>query len=239
MKDMKKFLIASTLVGGLVSLPFANAQAKVYWDGMELVPGQIGKLTVLKDTELYKLQGNKKTFVKMLKPGTVYRIYNFTADMLGVGGGYYIKRDSRIKYQTPSKAKLSQVKREQLFRNTKLGMTMSQVQKIETGKLIRKDSQSLVYSVTFLGHKADVQYEFTNGKLTGIYYKIYGNEYELAEGFTKFYDHVQQFLIDCYGNKYMDLSEQGLRIIVFEQDDYRVGLSTAPEEGLNLSIYQD
>ncbi|MED4869508.1 hypothetical protein [Geobacillus stearothermophilus] len=55
MKIMKKFLTVSALSAGILLSPFHthDAQAKVWWNGMELVQGQIGKLTVLKDTELY------------------------------------------------------------------------------------------------------------------------------------------------------------------------------------------
>ncbi|WML46795.1 DUF3298 and DUF4163 domain-containing protein [Neobacillus sp. PS3-34] len=63
-------------------------------------------MTVLKQTNLYMMNGVTKTFVKKLSPGEVYRIYNFLPGKLGLGAGYFIDRDSRIKYQTPSKEKL-------------------------------------------------------------------------------------------------------------------------------------
>ncbi|WP_157074382.1 hypothetical protein [Geobacillus zalihae] len=48
MKIMKKFLAVSALSAGILLSPFHahDAQAKVWWNGMELVQGQIGKLTV-------------------------------------------------------------------------------------------------------------------------------------------------------------------------------------------------
>ncbi|MFC0477896.1 CAP-associated domain-containing protein [Robertmurraya beringensis] len=82
---------------------------KIWWDGVELKIGQIGRLTVLKDTELYKLDGDKKTFARTLKAGEKYRIYAFKPGQLSVGGGYYIARDTKVKYETPSKTKLAQV----------------------------------------------------------------------------------------------------------------------------------
>lgn len=88
------------------------ASAAVWWDGAELKPGQIGRLTVLKDTKLYKLEGENETFSRMLKAGEKYRIYAFKPGRLSVGGGYYVDRDSKVKYETPSKAKLEQVKKE-------------------------------------------------------------------------------------------------------------------------------
>lgn len=83
---------------------------KIYWDGLELRYGQIGLLTVLKDTDLFKLNGTQKVFARTLKKGGVYRIYAFKPGMLNVGGGYYVDRDEKVKYQTPSKAKLIAVK---------------------------------------------------------------------------------------------------------------------------------
>lgn len=79
---------------------------KIYWDGSELKPGQIGRVSIVKDTYLYKLSGENLMKGKILKAGTSYRIYNFKTNLLGVGGGYYINRDNKITYKTPSKEKL-------------------------------------------------------------------------------------------------------------------------------------
>src|SRR3954447_9339662 len=77
-----------------------NASAKVLWDGAELKKGQIGKLTIVKKTVLYKVVGTTKSVSRTLNPGEVYRIYTFLPGKLGLGGGYYVDRDSRVKYQT-------------------------------------------------------------------------------------------------------------------------------------------
>ena len=150
-KKMKPIFYVLVLVLGFSFFsPFANkAEAKVYWDGAELKPGQIGRLTVLKDTELYQLvsetddEVNLKQ-VRTLKKGSQFRIYAFNYGMLSVGGGYYVDRDKRVSYQTPTKAKLAQVVQEQRAASTgplfgfptsatyqgytiKAGMTKSQV----------------------------------------------------------------------------------------------------------------
>jgi hypothetical protein len=83
--------------------------SKIWWDGAELKPGQIGRLTVLKDTHLFKLNGSKKVIHRTLKTGENYRIYAFKPGMLSVGGGYYVDRDTKVKYETPSKTKLKAV----------------------------------------------------------------------------------------------------------------------------------
>ncbi|MDD9310154.1 hypothetical protein PUS82_02290 [Cytobacillus firmus] len=114
MNRVKAIILTLTLAMGFsLFAPNANkAEAKVFWDGVELKLGQIGRLAVLEETILFKLEGNQRVFERNLLPGETYRIYNFKPGMLGVGGGYYIDRDKRVRYQTPSKAKLSQVKKE-------------------------------------------------------------------------------------------------------------------------------
>lgn len=83
--------------------------SKIWWDGIELRPGQIGRLIVMKDTPLFKLQGDKKVYYRTLKAGEFYRIYAFKPGKLSVGGGYFVDRDSKVRYETPSKAKLQAV----------------------------------------------------------------------------------------------------------------------------------
>lgn len=119
---MKKFGIILfsliILIGGFAPSSLAattncdqvKGQTKVWWDGIELKPGQIGRLIIKKDTSLFKLDGNKRIHSRTLKAGEFYRIYAFKPGLLSVGGGYYVERDTKITYQTPSKKKLDQVK---------------------------------------------------------------------------------------------------------------------------------
>ncbi|EPR30224.1 hypothetical protein [Geobacillus sp. WSUCF1] len=76
---------------------------KVWWDGVELKPGQIGRLTVTAPTELWL--SNKA--VKTLPSGAVYRVYALGGGYFEVGRGYAIKNDARVRYETPSKEKLA------------------------------------------------------------------------------------------------------------------------------------
>lgn len=103
------FTIVMTL-GFIFLFPVEDkAEAAVYWDGVVLKKGQIGRMTILENTSLFKLDGEKRTFSRTLKKGENYRIYAFKPGMLSVGGGYYVDRNNKIKYETPSKAKLAQV----------------------------------------------------------------------------------------------------------------------------------
>ncbi|WP_066058295.1 hypothetical protein [Robertmurraya korlensis] len=124
---MKKLLLTvlSLLFAFSIYIPQTNATEsnpcaqyagvkKIWWNGVELKKGQIGRLTVLKDTQLYiikeiKGEGEIKLFYRTLKKGESYRIYAFKPGMLSVGGGYFVDRDSKVSYETPSKAKLAAV----------------------------------------------------------------------------------------------------------------------------------
>ncbi|MFD5853622.1 lamin tail domain-containing protein [Cytobacillus pseudoceanisediminis] len=119
MKKFSSLVVSFVFLLGIFS-PTVNAAesnfcdqykgvTKIWWDGIELKPGQIGRLTVKQDTPLFKLQGEKKVFSRTLKAGEFYRIYAFKPGMLSVGGGYYVDRDARVTYQTPSKTKLQAV----------------------------------------------------------------------------------------------------------------------------------
>ncbi|MGZ0087159.1 hypothetical protein ACWNXI_16755 [Caldibacillus thermoamylovorans] len=234
MNIAKKFLAVSALSAGILLSPFHahDAQAKVWWNGMELVQGQIGKLTILKDTELYKLQGEKKVYVKTLKAGGTYRIYTFKPSMLGLGGGYYVDRDARrVKYETPSKAKLNQVKMEQLFRGVKLGMSTSQVKKLETAKFLQREkvdgTDTWVYSTSLFGYSTLLVYGFENEKLAFYGYSFDAGQKLGKDQLTAIYNHLKQQLITLFGTQYEQLnSDQGYPPrLAFHKDGLVIALS--------------
>ncbi|MFD0829622.1 hypothetical protein ACT8ZR_29040 [Neobacillus sp. M.A.Huq-85] len=80
--------------------------SKVTWNGEELKKGQIGKITILKKTNLYKLNGAKKTVIRQLKKGEVLRVYDTKPAFFRVSGRHYVTRNSDVKYEIPSKKKL-------------------------------------------------------------------------------------------------------------------------------------
>ncbi|WP_316570487.1 Ig-like domain-containing protein [Neobacillus sp. YIM B06451] len=86
---------------------------KVYWDGDLLKKGQIGRVTIEKPINLWKREGDKLVFVRVLKPGERYRVYNYDSahgGQYGLGSGYYVTNmKGYVKYQTPSKAKLKEL----------------------------------------------------------------------------------------------------------------------------------
>ena len=83
------------------------------WGKIELKQGMIGRVTILKDTDLYRLTNNKLYVVRKAKKGQEFGVYSYKKDfggLYGLGGGIYVKKSSSIKYETPSKAKLEQLK---------------------------------------------------------------------------------------------------------------------------------
>ncbi len=88
----------------------------VWWNGMELKKGQIGRITVLKPINLWKRDENDKiTMVRILNPGEVYRVYgydNLHGGQYNVGDDHWItKMDGYIKYETPSQEKIEEANR--------------------------------------------------------------------------------------------------------------------------------
>ncbi|MFO1444372.1 5'-nucleotidase C-terminal domain-containing protein [Bacillus sp. Bva_UNVM-123] len=86
----------------------------VYWDGLLMKKGQIGRVIIEKPINLWKRDANNKlTFVRVLNPGEKYRVYlydNLHSGQYGVGGGYYVTNiKDYIKYETPSKKKLAEL----------------------------------------------------------------------------------------------------------------------------------
>ncbi len=87
---------------------------KIYWDGLLMKKGQIGRVVVKQPINLWKRDANDKlTFVRVLKVGEQYRVYRYDNKYFGqygLGGGYYVTNmEDYIGYETPSKKKLAQL----------------------------------------------------------------------------------------------------------------------------------
>lgn len=105
-----KTVVPVTKVAGVSKGPVAK---KVMWGKTELVKGQIGKVTILANTPLVKIVNGKLVTVRTLKKGEEYRVYQAKSDhggLYGVGGSSFVQKNTKkVKYETPSKAKLDQV----------------------------------------------------------------------------------------------------------------------------------
>lgn len=88
----------------------------IMWGKTELRKGQIGKITVLKDINVWKDSPENKgeiTHTRTLAKGGEFRVYSYRSEH---GGQYYLgagewvtKMPEHIKYETPSKAMLAKL----------------------------------------------------------------------------------------------------------------------------------
>lgn len=103
---MRKWLtsvaIMFVVAAGVFSWGGRVAEAKVLWGNMELKKGTIGKVVVVKNTELYQWKQNKMNVVRILKKGQQYRVYSSKtvqgALFYGVGSGMYVQKTTNIQY---------------------------------------------------------------------------------------------------------------------------------------------
>ncbi|MBS4190212.1 5'-nucleotidase C-terminal domain-containing protein [Bacillus sp. FJAT-49705] len=91
-----------------------NPGSKVYWDGLLMKKGQIGRVVIEKPINLWKRDANNQlTFVRVLNPGEKYRVYSYDSKysgQYGVGDGHFVTNmKGYIKYETPSKKKLAEL----------------------------------------------------------------------------------------------------------------------------------
>ncbi|GGA18658.1 CAP domain-containing protein [Psychrobacillus lasiicapitis] len=110
---MKKLSILILLLFSLSVAPMISSAActtPVYWDGVELKSGQIGRVLIQKPTTIYKNVNGNFEFSRTAHPGENYRVYANKSTYYHLGGGLVIKDEASILYQTPSKQKLSCVK---------------------------------------------------------------------------------------------------------------------------------
>jgi hypothetical protein len=114
-KLTKKALSILLIFGLFMAIPTDTlAATKVMWGKTELKLGQIGKVTILADTPLVKVESNGTlSTVRILKKGDEYRVYNYKGQhtgLYGVGGGSFVQKNTtKVKYETPSKKKLALV----------------------------------------------------------------------------------------------------------------------------------
>ncbi|MGN7403400.1 hypothetical protein ACTHO0_26475 [Cytobacillus praedii] len=108
--DVSEEAMKKAYTGG--TFPLMN---KVMWGKTELWKGQLGKVTIKKQTTLWKrLDNGKLEKVRDLKVGDEYRVYRYIEErngLYGVGAGMFIEKNiSSVLYETPSKRNLNYVK---------------------------------------------------------------------------------------------------------------------------------
>ncbi|MFF2753544.1 lamin tail domain-containing protein [Psychrobacillus sp. NPDC058041] len=74
----------------------ANKRPIQIWKGLELTPGQIGKVTILKDTVIWQSIDKTTKLPRVLKKGEQYRVYRYVPGMYQVSDKEYIVQDSNV-----------------------------------------------------------------------------------------------------------------------------------------------
>ncbi|WP_391207823.1 S8 family serine peptidase [Psychrobacillus sp. L4] len=74
-----------------------NKRPKQIWKGLELNPGQIGKVTILKDTVIWQSIDKTTKLPRVLKKGEQYRVYRYVPGMYQISDQQYIVQDSNVK----------------------------------------------------------------------------------------------------------------------------------------------
>lgn len=146
---MKKFaalLLAMGLFLGF--LPSHQADAAVTWGPMELKKGQIGRVTILKDTKIYTQSGTKYNSAGTAKKGQLLRVYTNRNGYLGIGGGKFVKLDKSVKYETPSKEKYQAANGVKVVKRVfpDSGITYPQVTGM-VSKAAEQEINSILYSI--------------------------------------------------------------------------------------------
>ncbi|TCJ03807.1 InlB B-repeat-containing protein [Cytobacillus praedii] len=73
-----------------------SKREKQIWKGLELRPGQIGKVTVLQDTVIWEKINKTKKLPRILKKGEQYRVYRYVPGMYDLGNGKYMVQDDYV-----------------------------------------------------------------------------------------------------------------------------------------------
>lgn len=162
---------------------------KIWWDGVELKVGQIGRLFVLENTPLYKMDGDSKIVTRTLKTGENYRIYAFKPGMLSVGGGLFVDRDTRVKYETPSKTKLSLLacKKEAMQATIYIGESKASVEsKLGKEKRVSINEYGFQWYTYHEQYKNFYMISYKDNKVAGIYSNSIGfNHHSVQPGATR------------------------------------------------------
>lgn len=169
----KKWIINLVVIAALIlglNTPAQANEPKVYWDGLLMVKGQVGKIKVIKPINLWKRDGDKLVFTRVLKPGEQYRVYrydNLHGGQYGLGGGYYItKMAGYVDYRTPSKKKLAELEAAYAGGG---GSPAKPVGNLTIGKVSQQQSKQLAPGVT----ERQLSVDSNRGKQ-----KIYTVEYD-------------------------------------------------------------
>ena len=170
---LKKTFIFSFFAAFMLVFSTSVAEAKVMWGKTELKQGQIGKVTILSDVRSNKIVNNTTPLAKELKNGGEFRVYSYRVvgknGYYGLGGGLFVQKSSKIKYETPSKRKLAQLANESGLN----GLVSSGVP--IQGKINSKDDSKEYTFTTNQDGEVYITVDRTTGGFSMYLYDVNGN----------------------------------------------------------------
>ncbi|MCL6586224.1 MAG: serine protease [Anoxybacillus sp.] len=99
------FVVLGILIGASVQVE-ATCTTNVSWEGEKLQKGQIGKVSVLKDTPIVTFKNKKTVVIGKAKRGNVYKVYAIQTNYFHIGNHRYIKNSTNVRYKAVPKEKL-------------------------------------------------------------------------------------------------------------------------------------
>ncbi|WP_313891672.1 hypothetical protein [Psychrobacillus sp.] len=222
----------------------ADASTKVMWGKTELKLGQVGKITVLSKSSLFKLESDGTlTTVRTLKKGEEFRVYSYKSNqggLYGVGGGSFIQKNSNIKYETPSKSKLALLKNQGTtlsISEETFNMSVSQVEKSESAKLLNKivegNITELTYETNKFGYEVHLKYIFLFGQLITIEYDFLPEEesYYTWNEMIGIHDNLHKKAVSELGKDYLIYTDDGESIFtVWKREPYTMIVSVVNQD---------
>ncbi|TFD97090.1 DUF4309 domain-containing protein [Jeotgalibacillus sp. R-1-5s-1] len=116
MKKLISIVTAVLLFLSISSTTEASGDSRLFvkWDDSTLVEGQIGRVALVKNAVLFKMENGSLKKTNLLRTaGNKYRVYGFKGSgnyqYLAVGGGYYLHNTTATVYETPSASKFRQL----------------------------------------------------------------------------------------------------------------------------------
>lgn len=153
---------------------------KIMWGANELSDTQIGRITFLKDTKLYKRNGNSPVqFHLVAKKGSMWRVHKITKEgnmnVYDLGGGVRVQQSSLSKYEAaPIDLIQKQVKENGAhisWVNYKDGFDYPQVR-----RLASKDAEENINNLIQEMYKSIAKGALGDGRVISIESKILNNK---------------------------------------------------------------
>ncbi|MBA2877202.1 uncharacterized protein YkwD [Anoxybacillus kamchatkensis] len=218
------FIVILIMIIGTSVQAEATCTNDVWWEGAKLQKGQIGKVTVLKDTSIVTFKNKKTVFTRKAKRGNVYNVYAIYAKYFHIGNNQYIKNDANIRYKAVPKEKLALLICDKKataatisMNGLSIGDTRAKVEAIY-GKAKRKtiNDYGLYWETYDQGnYKQFIMISYENDKIAAMYTNQHIVQTKTGITLNSSKQQVQQ----TYGTPLLSIDKGGISYII-KDDEY-------------------